>query len=497
MPIQALAGPALVLVVAFVALVVDAFSTPARAVRATIATLLVAAAVSVWSAIPGPAVFAGAFVVGGGPAAIGALSAFLAALALLASSRRLALRANGGQVAALVAFSTFGAAVLVSAASIAVFVIALEVVALCGYALVGAAGTARAGEAAVKYVVQGAVATGVLAYGIAIVVGAFGGSVGYQPLPADLATRPVITALVLVIAALAFKLGAFPFHSWAPDAYETADAGIAGYLAAVPKLAALAALGVLLYVSFGTIAPVWTLLLSCLGAASIVFGNLAALRQRDFRRMLGYSGIAQVGYAFAALTGRFADLAPLLLFGAAYAVAASGAFFAAEAAGEGASWDGTVSGLAGLSKRRPLVAVSLAVCLLSLTGIPLTVGFWGKFAAFSMAAGSGYLWLAIVGVLGSVVSFGYYGGVLRAVFLDAPAAPPTEPVTEPVLAAEELESGLVPHSVGALAADDPEAPAPGWSPAATAVVAAAFLTLAAGIFPLLFGLGAFGVLARW
>jgi NADH-quinone oxidoreductase subunit N len=163
--------------------------------------------------------------------------------------------------------------------------------------------------------------------------------------------------------------------------------------------------------------------------ASIVFGNLAALRQVSLARMLAYSAIAQVGYALAALPlvqGR----ASVLVFAGLYALASAGAFlFIVALRAVEPAWDGSIAGLAGLSARRPALAVSLVPLMLSLTGIPLTAGFWGKFLVFGAAATGGYLWLAIVAVIGSVVSFGYYGGVLRSAFLDD--APPTRPASVP------------------------------------------------------------------
>jgi NADH-quinone oxidoreductase subunit N len=269
-----------------------------------------------------------------------------------------------------------------------------------------------------------------------------------------------IAAMVLILAAVSFKLAAFPFHSWAPDAYETASAPVAAFLASAPKLAALASGSVLLMGVFGTQWPRLVPLAAALAVASIVFGNLGALKQVSLRRMLAYSGIAQVGYALVAFAS--GGRGQLLIFGVTYTIAAAGAFIAAEAADGGPGADGSIASLAGLGATRPVVAASLAVCLLSLTGIPLTAGFWGKVAVFGSAttSGSPYWWLAIVGVLGSVVSFGYYGGVLRVVYLDTTdttgSTDTTErsrlPVTAAVMAAAlVLALGVAPLFWGRLA----------------------------------------------
>jgi NADH-quinone oxidoreductase subunit N len=481
---------------ALAALIADALVSPRAAVLTAAVGLTGSAVLSALVVPRGIASVFDVLALGGTPSAVGAVSFGIAALVLLAGRRR-ATWPHAGQIAALVAFSAAASAALAGVFDLGVFVVLIELVSLAGYALVASARTTRSYEAAMKYFVQGAVATGLLAYGIAVLFGSFGGgSLRYGDLAKAVAAAPgspaVTTAIVLLLAGLAFKLGAFPFHSWAPDAYETAPPFVAAYLATVPKLAALLATVMLLLNVFagpGAMA-VWQPLVAGLAVASIVFGNLGALKQTSFRRMLAYSGIAQVGYALVAVAAGVAPV--ILLFGLLYAVAATGAFLAAEAAGEGAAWDGTIAGLAGLGRRRPLLGASLAVCLLSLTGIPLTAGFWGKFLVFSAAAGTNLLWLAIVGVIGSVVSFGYYGGVLRAVYLDDTAeAPEPEPLgrTEPAL--EEVVE-LAPRSVGAMAADDGGEPAGAGGSWAVAVIAA--LILIAGIAPLFGGLAVFNLL---
>jgi NADH-quinone oxidoreductase subunit N len=174
--------------------------------------------------------------------------------------------------------------------------------------------------------------------------------------------------------------------------------------------------------------PVLPLAWGVLAAASIIFGNFVALRQTSYLRMLGYSGIAQVGYALVAVavagaapTQAVFQAAAVLV--AAYAVAVSGAFMLAEAVRRmRPEWDGSISGLAGLGREKALLGIASAVIMFSLTGIPLTAGFWGKLQVFGLAIQGGYEWLAVIGVLGSVVSFGYYGSVLRSMYFDdAPA----------------------------------------------------------------------------
>jgi NADH-quinone oxidoreductase subunit N len=208
------------------------------------------------------------------------------------------------------------------------------------------------------------------------------------------------------------------------------------------------------------IAPVAALL----AVLSIVFGNLAALRQRSLARMLAYSGVAQIGYALVGLA-LGAGALTVVVFAVLYGVTAAASFLFVVAMRESEpAWDGSIRGLSGLSRRRPALAVTLAVIMFSLTGIPLTAGFWGKFLVFASAATSGYLWLAVCAMLGSVVSFGYYGAVLRAAFMQESEAGPATDGSHP---AEQTSR------VG--------------SPALVATVALALLIVAIGVAPLLAG----------
>lgn len=400
----------------------------------------------------------------------------LAAVAVLGGYRALSAAPNGGQMAALAALSAAAAGLLPGVVDIVALVILLEAVALTGYALVAGARGRRSDEAAMKYFIQGAVATGLLVYALAVLYGTLGSGLSLPDIaravgPGD---RAALTAFALLLAAFAFKLGAFPFHSWAPDAYETAPPSMASFLASGPKLAVLAIAFIMFPVVFSGEPfdgpALW--MLGALAVASIVFGNLGGLKQTSYARMLAYSGIAQVGYALVGLTVMhlvgLPNSVPVYLLGSMYAVAAAGAFLAAQAfRASDPAWDGTIAGLAGAGKRRPLLAAAVTVCLLSLTGIPLTGGFWGKFLVFGGAVTTGTAWLAVVGVLGSVVSFGYYGGAIRAMYLDEPRVPPV-----PAAGAGEATAE------GAVADRTAEA----------AVVAVALVVVAAGVLPLFDGL---------
>jgi NADH-quinone oxidoreductase subunit N len=345
------------------------------------------------------------------------------AVALLGCGGSLVTDRTGSRVVALGSLAASAAAIVAAAADLGVLFLAVEMLALCGYGLVALGGSDRAREAAMKWFIQGAVATTVFIVGIAVMLGRTGGSLRYDSIAGVAATSldaMMAVGFVLVIAALAFKLGAFPMHSWMPDAYETAPPSAAAIMASAGKVGPLAATVWLALAVSGAAGTRLVRVVAVLALCSIVFGNLAALRQRSFARMLAYSGIAQVGYALIGIPLGTRS-ASVLVFAVLYGLSAVASFVLVEALrGVDPGWDGSIGGLAGLSRRRPALAASVAIVMFSLTGIPLTAGFWGKFLVFASATVGGYLWLAVVGVLGSVVSFGYYGSVIRAAYIDVP-----------------------------------------------------------------------------
>jgi NADH-quinone oxidoreductase subunit N len=405
---------------AIAAMVFDAWDRRVSAVAAAVALLFAGSLAAGWSAAA--TTLAGDAVRSDGWLSIApAACLLLGAVALLGGGASLVSDRTGSRIVALGSLAAAASALIAASADIGVLFLGVEMLALCGYGLVALGGTDRAREAAMKWFVQGAVATVVFVIGIAVLLGRTGGSLGYDSLTllaADALDAPMAVGIVLVVAGLAFKLGAFPLHSWMPDAYETAPPAAAAIMASAGKVGPLAAavwLAIALSSPSGTrVMRVAALLAVC----SIVFGNLAALRQSSLARMLAYSGIAQVGYALVGVP-LGASSANVLVFAVLYGLTAAASFVFVEALRLfDPSWDGTIRGLAGLSRRSPVLAASLAVIMFSLTGIPLTAGFWGKFLVFASASIGGYLWLAIAGVLGSVVSFGYYGAAIRSAYID-------------------------------------------------------------------------------
>ena len=451
------------------AMLLDAWGRRSASLFCAIAGASAGAAVAGWWA--SAAVSEGMVGIGGAYSAVVAVCLATCAIALTASFRTLASSNAGARIATLSVLAAAAAAVLASTLDLGVLFIAVEALALCGYGLVALADTDRAREAAMKWFVQGSVATMLMVVGIGVMISRTDGALSF-PAIRDAASGPGASAplamgLVLVLSALAFKAGAFPFHSWMPDALETAPPSAAAVLASASKVGPIAAMVWLASAVAGATGDRVFVVMAVLSVGSIVFGNLAALRQRSLARMLAYSAIAQIGYALVGLAvadGRPATLFFIGLYG--LTSVASFVFVVALREVDG-GWDGSIRGLAGLSRRHPMLAASLVPIMLSLTGIPLTAGFWGKFVVFGIAATQGYLWLAIVAVLGSVVSFGYYGGVLRAAFLDQPVGSGDRPETAPGLA---LASGS----------------------AAASAVALAVIIVLIGVLPLVTGLGIFG-----
>ena len=473
-----------------VALACDAFDRRRWGVLAAGVGLAVSGVAGLTAAFTvGVAQVGGVVTVGGPFSAVCGLIGLFASVAVFGGYDASIVRRGGGASVALVGFGAAASALVACTSDLTLLLVGIESAAVCAYALVSLGSTRRADEAAMKYFVQSAVATAFFVFGLAILVGVFVPDGRYTVLASALdAVGMQLTALagaLLIISALAFKIGAAPFHSWTPDAYETAPPDSSAFLASGPKLGALAALAVFsAIVTSGTLAPRVVPVLAVLSILSVLVGSLAALRQTSYTRMLAYAGVAQVGYALIAVT----VMSPLvvLFFAGTYALATTGTFLAAtEFRRAKPDWDGSIAGLAGVGRRRPGVSIALGVLLVSLAGIPPLLGFWGKlqvFAAVIVAAardlvagsgGSGWLLavVAVVGLLGSVISVGYYGSVLRSLFLDvAPAAIDEEGPVATVLAARTVVTGELPS---------------GTAGAAVIVVAIAVVIL--GLLPLAFG----------
>jgi NADH-quinone oxidoreductase subunit N len=347
----------------------------------------------------------------------------LAVVGLSPYVRRRGVADRSGEAIVLLLFAAAGGMALASAREWVTLFVAFELVSLPLYILTGLEKERRSSvEGAFKIFLFGSVSSAVLLLGIALAVAASGTTFWTRAVwtPGD----PLASlAVALILAGFGFKVAAFPFSLWVPDTYQAAPAPVVAFLSIAPKAAAVAAL---FRLSFEVLAPAgvsaqgW---LSVLAAASMVVGNLLALRQSNLKRLLAYSGIAQIGYVLAALaagTGLSAGLA--IFFFLAYLLGNGGAFLvvaALEAAGE----EPTLHGCRALIRRAPLLAGSLVVFLLSLGGIPFVLGFWGKLWVFLAAAQAGLWWLVALGAILAVVALYYYLDIARQVLIVREEAP--------------------------------------------------------------------------
>jgi len=274
-------------------------------------------------------------------------------------------------------------------------------------------------EAGLKYLILGAVSSAILLFGISLVY-AMTGTTMFTEIAAAFTMQPALLAgIVLIIAGFAFKISVVPFHMWTPDVYQGAPIPITTYLSVGSKAAGFAALVRVFMVAINgaDIAFDWSMLFAILAALTIIIGNLIALSQKDVKRLLAYSSIAQAGYILVGVVAANTyGLKGVLFYAMIYVFANTGAFAVATAVEVDTGKTG-IEAFAGLSKRSPMLAAIMTVCMLSLAGIPPMAGFAGKFYLFAGAIQNGYLWLAIIGLIMSMVSVYYYLGVSKAMYI--------------------------------------------------------------------------------
>lgn len=379
-----------------------------------------------------------------------ALFSVAASLALLLSSDYLCEHhVEFGEYYPLVLFATAGMVIVAMAADLVTLFLGIETLSMAVYILCGSfRRSRRSSEAALKYYLMGAFATGFLVYGIALLYGAAGTTSlhGIVAVRGQVDTEPVfLIGELLVIVAFGFKLGAVPFHMWAPDAYDGAPTPVTAFMAAAVKAAAFVGLLRLFLTAFGgDVLPYgymgWANVLAVLAVLTMTLGNLAALRQENVKRMLAYSSIAHAGYLLLGVVAAglgVADTAlpALLYYLTAYTFTTMGAFGVVAWLGSRDDERLFVDDWAGLSSRHPVAALAMTVFLLSLAGMPPTGGFFGKFYVFRAAvqAWQGQLIpLVVIAVLNSVASAYYYLRVVLVMFLREPARTP-RPLRSPAV----------------------------------------------------------------
>ena len=337
-----------------------------------------------------------------------------------------------GEIAVLVLFAVAGMMLLVSAGSLVMVYLGLELLALCSYALVAIdRDSPLASEAAMKYFVLGALASGMLLYGMSLVYGA-SGSIDLATIAAHAAGAEqrtmLLTGMAFMLAGIAFKFGAAPFHMWVPDVYQGAPSPITLFIGSAPKLAAFAMAMRLLEVGMGPLGDHWRPLLAILAALSLVIGNLVALAQTNLKRMLAYSTVSHVGFLFMGLAGGGAiGYAAAMFYALGYTIMATAAFGAIILLSRRGFEADRIEDFKGLNARDPWTAGLVLCVMASLAGVPPFLGFWSKLVVLRAAIEGGMLWLAIVGIVCAVIGAFYYLRVIKAMYFDEPVGEPVVP----------------------------------------------------------------------
>ena len=365
-----------------------------------------------------------------------------------------------GEFYSLILFCTVGMILLASATDMIMLFLGIEVVSICLYVLAGIRrNDVRSNEAALKYFLLGAFATGFLLYGMTLVYGATGttnllkmaevlslGQVNSQPI--------LLMGVVLMVIGFGFKVAAVPFHMWAPDVYQGAPTPVTAFMAVGPKAAAFAAIYRVFAIAMPELASSWELLLIVIAVLSMFIGNLGAIMQTNIKRLLAYSSISHVGYILIAVIARKSiGSSALLYYMLSYAFMIFGAFAIVIIMGRKGHENQEIQHYSGLGFKHPLIALCMTVFLLSLGGMPPLAGFVAKFYIFSAALKEGYVYLVVIAVLNSVISFYYYLKVIVHMYMKDPTEefqPSLTPMTLFVVALAlfgTFELGLFPDPI--------------------------------------------------
>jgi NADH-quinone oxidoreductase subunit N len=327
------------------------------------------------------------------------------------------------EIPIIILFATVGMMLMISANDLIALYVGLELQSLSLYVLAAVhRNDLRSTEAGVKYFVLGALASGLLLYGASLVYG-FAGTTTFAGLAeatkAGAGNIGVLIGIVFVIAGLAFKVSAVPFHMWTPDVYEGAPTPITAFFSVAPKVAGLALFLRVLYGPFAPMLAEWQQVVVAISVLSMAWGSVAAIAQRNIKRLMAYSSIGHVGYALIGLAvGTEEGARGMLFYMLIYIVMNVGTFAAIMAMRVNGKAVEDIDSLSGLAKTRPLMAMSLAALMFSMAGIPPLAGIWGKFYIFMAAVNANLVWLAIAGVLASAVGAFYYLRIVKVMYFD-------------------------------------------------------------------------------
>ena len=325
----------------------------------------------------------------------------------------------------LIVFACVGMGLMVSATDLITLYIGLELNSLAAYVLASfVRSDGRSAEAGLKYFVLGALASGILLYGMSLLYG-FTGSTNFAAINAALSgdiSLGMIFGIVFVLAGLAFKISAAPFHMWTPDVYEGAPTPVSAFFASAPKVAASALTIRVVIEAFGSQQAVWQQIIIAIALMSIIIGAIGAIGQQNLKRLMAYSSINNIGFLLIGLAaGTEAGVAAMLVYLAIYIPMTLGSFiFLLQLKGRDGEQKETFADIAGLSKTRPLVALTMFVFMFSLAGVPPMFGFWAKLVVFNAAVAANLLPLAVIGIAASVIGAFYYLKVVKVMYFDEP-----------------------------------------------------------------------------
>ena len=327
----------------------------------------------------------------------------------------------------LVTLSVVGMMVMVSSADLITLYMGLELQSLALYVIASIRrDSARSSEAGLKYFVLGALSSGLLLYGASLVYGYAGTTqfAGILSTVQDGVPLGLLFGLVFMLAGLAFKVSAAPFHMWTPDVYEGSPTPVTAFFATAPKVAAMALIARLVQDAFGGIPGQWGQVLAALAVVSMFLGAVAAIGQRDIKRLMAYSSIAHMGYALIGLcVGTAYGVQATMIYMAIYVTMNVGTFafiLSMERDGRPVS---DIAGLNQFAKKEPLKALAMLVLLFSLAGVPPMVGFFGKFYVLKAAVDAGWVWLAVAGAIASVIGAFYYLRIVYFMYFGAEQEP--------------------------------------------------------------------------
>jgi NADH-quinone oxidoreductase subunit N len=363
-----------------------------------------------------------------------------------------------GEFYVLALFSIVGMMLMVSANNLLMLYLGLELLSLCLYALVAfSRDDGNASEAAMKYFVLGAIASGMLLYGMSILYGLSGSLQLSEIAHAVIATTTgqgaenaqnigMVFALVFIVVALAFKLGAVPFHMWMPDVYHGSPTAVTALIGTAPKLAGFAMVMRLMVEALGGLQADWQQMIIVLSVLSLAVGNIIAIAQSNIKRMLAYSTISHVGFILLGiLAGTAEGYSSAMFYTITYAMMSLGGFGVIMLMARQGFEADNITDLAGLNQRSPWFAFIMMILMLSMAGVPPTVGFWAKLAVLTAVVDVDLVWMAVIAVFFSIIGIFYYLRIIKIMYFDEAVE------TQPLVCGRDMQIALSTNGLAILA----------------------------------------------